>query len=309
METPAEARRVRAGAAAGGASWRNTGTAFLFLLPSATVFALFVFYPLAKSVYLSFFANDLLGQPIAFVGLEQYQTLVTDPYFGNVMLTTVYFVILTVIPSVLIGLGLALLVRPQIAGIGIFRTVLATPFAFSAAAAAVVFDVFYRPGVGVFNGLLYMLGAAPVEWLTSPAYALPSLAAVSVWRHSGYTMLVCLAGLQSIPEEIYDAARIDGASRFAQFRWITLPLLTPTLLFLIVVSTIHSLQTFGEIKIMTQGGPSNATTTLVYSLYKTAFGGIGDYGLASAQGILLLVVVLAITVIQFKVLGKRVFYA
>src|SRR5688572_7738659 len=112
METAAEARRVRAGAAAGGASWRNTGTAFLFLLPSATVFALFVFYPLAKSVYLSFFANDLLGQPIAFVGLEQYQTLVTDPYFGNVMLTTVYFVILTVIPSVLIGLGLALLVRP-----------------------------------------------------------------------------------------------------------------------------------------------------------------------------------------------------
>jgi sn-glycerol 3-phosphate transport system permease protein len=289
---------------------RQYAVALVCLLPSLVIFGAFVFYPLGRSLYLSFYANDLLGRPITFVGLEQYERIVTDPYFSSVMFNTAYFVVLTVVPSIVIGLVLALLVASRMAGIGFFRTLLATPFAFSAAAAAVVFDIFYRPGFGLFNGLLYYIGAPPVDWLTSPATALPSLAAVSVWRHAGYTMIVCLAGLHSIPEPLYEAARIDGASRFAQFRFVSLPLLTPTLLFLVVISTIHSLQTFGEIKILTQGGPSNSTTTLVYSLYNSAFGfGGSDYGLASAQGVLLMIIVLLVTTVQFKVLGRRVFYA
>ncbi|MGC3988149.1 MAG: sugar ABC transporter permease [Chthoniobacteraceae bacterium] len=289
---------------------RDVLVALAFLAPSLAVFGAFVFYPLGRSLWLSFFANDLLGQPISFVGLEQYARIFTDPQFTAVLGTTAWFVVLTVVPSIVIGLGLALLVQPRIAGIGVFRTLLATPFAFSAAAAAVVFDVFYRPGIGLFNGLLSYLDIPPVDWLTSPAAALPSLAAVVVWRHAGYTMLVCLAGLESIPESLYEAARIDGASRLARFRFISLPLLTPTLFFLVVISTIHALQTFGEIRIMTHGGPAGATRTLVYSLYETAFGlGTGDYGLASAQGIVLMLIVLVITVVQFRVLGRRVFYA
>ena len=289
---------------------RETATALLFLAPSIAVFAAFVFYPLARSFWLSLFANDLLGQPVAFVGLEQYERIFTDPQFVSVLATTAWFVVLTVIPSILLGLGLALLVHPRIRGIGFFRTLLATPFAFSAAAAAVVFDVFYRPGIGLFNGLLSYASVPPVDWLTSPSAALPSLAAVVVWRHAGYAMLVCLAGLESIPEALYEAARIDGASKLARFRFISLPLLTPTLFFLLVISTIHALQTFGEIKILTHGGPAGTTTTLVYSLYETAFGlGTSDYGLASAQGVVLMLIVLAITVVQFRVLGRRVFYA
>ena len=289
---------------------RETATALLFLAPSIAVFAAFVFYPLARSFWLSMFANDLLGQPVAFVGFEQYERIFTDPEFVSVLATTAWFVVLTVIPGILLGLGLALLVQPRIRGIGLFRTLLATPFAFSAAAAAVVFDVFYRPGIGLFNGLLSYVGVPPVDWLTSPSAALPSLAAVVVWRHSGYAMLVCLAGLESIPEELYEAARIDGASKLARFRFVSLPLLTPTLFFLLVISTIHALQTFGEIKILTHGGPANTTTTLVYSLYETAFGlGTSDYGLASAQGVVLMLIVLTITVVQFRVLGRRVFYA
>jgi sn-glycerol 3-phosphate transport system permease protein len=289
---------------------RQYTVAFLCLLPSLVVFGAFVFYPIGRSIYLSMYANDLLGVPVTFVGFEQYERIVTDPYFGGVLLTTAYFVFLTVVPSIVVGLLLALLVAPRTMGIGIFRTLLATPFAFSAAAAAVLFDVFYRPGFGLFNGLLYYIGAPSIDWLTSPTTALPSLAAVSVWRHAGYTMILCLAGLHSIPEQLYEAARIDGASLFAQFRFISLPLLTPTLLFLVVVSTIHSLQTFGEIKILTEGGPSQSTTTLVYSLYKTAFGfGGSDYGLASAQGVILMLIVLLVTAIQFRVLGRRVFYA
>jgi sn-glycerol 3-phosphate transport system permease protein len=292
------------------ATGRDAVVALACLAPSLAVFGTFVFYPLGRSIWLSLFANDLLGQPVTFVGLEQYQRLVTDPHFAAVMATTAWFAVLTVVPSIVIGLGLALLVRPRIAGIGVFRTLLATPFAFSAAAAGVVFDVFYRPGIGLFNGLLSYLHIPPVDWLTSPAVALPSLALAVVWRHAGYTMLVCLAGLESIPDTLYEAARMDGASRFAQFRWITLPLLTPTLFFLVVISTIHALQTFGEIKILTHGGPAGSTTTLVYSLYETAFGlGSSDYGLASAQGVVLMLIVLLITVVQFRVLGRRVFYA
>jgi sn-glycerol 3-phosphate transport system permease protein len=293
-----------------GASARGMVVGLACLAPSLVVFGMFVFYPLARSFWLSLFANDLLGQPVAFVGLEQYLRIVTDARFGKVMAVTAWFVVLTVVPSILIGLGLALLVRPRIAGVGIFRTLLATPFAFSAAATAVVFDVFYRPGIGLFNGLLSYLDIPPVDWLTSPAAALPSLALAVVWRHAGYTMLVCLAGLESIPDALYEAARIDGASRRAQFRWITLPLLTPTLFFLIVITTIHALQTFGEIKILTHGGPAGSTTTLVYSLYETAFGlGSSDYGLASAQGVVLMLIVLVITFLQFRVLGRRVVYA
>jgi sn-glycerol 3-phosphate transport system permease protein len=289
---------------------RDAAIALAFLAPSIAVFAAFVFYPLGRSIWLSLFANDLLGQPVTFVGLDQYERIFTDPEFVSVLTTTAWFVVLTVVPSILLGLGLALLVQPRIAGIGAFRTLLATPFAFSAAAAAVVFDVFYRPGIGLFNGLLSYVGLPAVDWLTSPDVALPSLAAAVVWRHAGYTMLVCLAGLESIPESLYEAARIDGASKLARFRYISLPLLTPTLFFLLVISTIHALQTFGEIKILTHGGPAGSTRTLVYSLYETAFGlGTSDYGLASAQGVVLMLIVLVITVVQFRVVGRRVFYA
>lgn len=288
---------------------REAAIALAFLAPSIAIFAAFVFYPLCRSIWLSVFANDLLGQPVTFVGLDQYERIFTDPEFVSVLTTTAWFVVLTVVPSILIGLCLALLVQPRIAGIGVFRTLLATPFAFSAAAAAVVFDVFYRPGIGLFNGLLSYVGVPAIDWLTSPSVALPSLAAVVVWRHAGYTMLVCLAGLESIPQSLYEAARIDGASKWARFGYISLPLLTPTLFFLLVISTIHALQTFGEIKILTHGGPAGSTRTLVYSLYETAFGlGTSDYGLASAQGIVLMLIVLVITVVQFRVVGRRVFY-
>ncbi|QDZ12618.1 carbohydrate ABC transporter permease [Devosia ginsengisoli] len=293
-----------------GYSVRDMAVAALFLLPCLIIFAAFVLYPLGRTFHLSFFSNDLLGRPVHFVGLEQYYRIVSDPYLVGVMGTTALFLAYTVLPGIIIGLGLALLLQPKIAAIGVFRALLATPFAFSVAAAAVVFNVFYRPGIGLFNGLLQQMGLPAIDWLTSPNYALGSVAVVSIWRYMGYTLIVCLAGLQSIPDELYEAARIDGASSWHRFRYITLPLMTPTLFFLLVVSTIHSLQTFGEIKLMTAGGPVNSTTTLVYSLYKSAFAyGSSDYGLASALGVVLLLVVTVITVIQFRFLQRKVFYS
>ena len=288
---------------------REIGTALLFLAPSLALFSLFTFWPLVRTVVLSFYGSDIIGRPSLFVGLRQYQQLFTLPSLRDVLVATVLFALMTVVPSLLLGLALALVLQARLAGIGLFRTLLATPFAFSVATASVVFAIFYNPGVGVFNGFLQLLHLPPVNWLTSPSTALPSVAIASVWLQLGYNVLVLSAGLQAIPDEIYEAARLDGARGPALLRHVTLPLLTPSLFFLLVVTTIISLQSFGQIHILTRGGPAGSTTTLVYAIYYNAFAfGNSNFGFSSAMAVVLLVIVIAITAAQFGALERRVFY-
>lgn len=301
-----------AGAPGTPSRWRTGGaiTAYLFLLPSLAVFVAFIFYPLVRTVVLSFQGNDIFGAPGAFVGMQHFHELLSDPIFRKVLVTTLVFTVCTVVPSILLALLIALLLQRQIRAVKLFRTAFALPFAFSVAAASVVFTVLYDPATGVLNGLLGQLGAGPVSWLTSPTWALPSVCAATVWLQLGYNLLVISAGLGAIPDEVVEAARLDGAGAWRLVRKITLPLITPQLFFLIVVGTISSLQSFGQINILTKGGPTDSTTTLVYSVYKTAFAyNASDYGYASAQAIVLLLVVLIITVLQFGVLERKVFYA
>lgn len=307
---------IGAGAAAPAAPRTNTrrsrregATAFLFLLPSLVVFLVFVFYPLVQSFSLSVHGNDIIGRPTLFVGLDNYEAMLTSPDFRLVLSTTFGFTVLTVVPGVGIAIGLALLLTARIRGIRFFRTAFALPFAFSVATSAVVFSVLFNSAVGVLNGLLYDIGSSGLNWLTDPGIALISIAIATVWLQLGYNLLVLAAGLGAIPDELYEAARLDGATGWRLARSITLPLLAPQLFFLIVVSTIQSLQSFGQIYILTRGGPSNATTTLVYSIYSRAFAfGNSDFGYASAEAIVLLLIVLVITAIQFGILERRVFY-
>lgn len=299
-------------AAVPGPGRRGSGavTAYLFLLPSLIVFVAFIFYPLVRTVVLSFQGNDIFGAPGAFVGTQHFHQLVSDPSFRKVLVATLVFTVFTVLPSILLALIIALLLQRQIRAVKIFRTGFALPFAFSVAAASVVFTVLYDPATGVLNGLLSHLGAGPISWLTSPAWALPAVCAATVWLQLGYNLLVISAGLGAIPDEVVEAARLDGAGAWRMTRKITLPLITPQLFFLLVVGTIQSLQSFGQINILTKGGPTGSTTTLVYSVYKTAFAyNASDYGYASAQALVLLLVVLVITAIQFGVLERKVFYA
>jgi len=290
-------------------STREVVTALAFVAPSLLLFSIWIFYPLVRSVYLSFHGNDLFGNPAAFVGLAQYQQLFTLPDLRETIVRTAVFTVLTVVPGLVLGTLIALALQARIAGIGIFRTLLATPFAFSVATASVIFQIFFNPGVGVFNGILNVFHVQPVGWLTNPATALVSVAVATVWLQLGYNLLVLSSGLQGIPDEIYEAARLDGAGSFSLATRITLPMLTPTLFFLLVVSTITALQSFGQIHILTRGGPAGATTTLVYSVYLNAFAfGSTNYGLASAMALVLFVIVLAVTAIQFGVLERRVFY-
>lgn len=294
-------RRRRAG---------SPGVALLYLVPALLVFVAFFFFPLGRSIYLSFQKSDLFGRPNGFVGLRNYANLFSSAEFGRILLTTFAFVLLTVIPSILIGLLLALLLAERIRFIKFFRTAFALPFAYSVATAAVLFGVMMNPATGVLNGLLSLIGVDPVGWLTQPSVALLSIAITSVWMQVGYNLLVLSAGLGAVPDDVLEAAKLDGATGWRLQTRIVMPLISPQLFFLAVTGTIQALQSFGQIHILTRGGPDRSTTTLVYSIYDVAFANNNsNFGAGSAQAIVLLVVVLAITAFQFGFLERKVHYS
>jgi sn-glycerol 3-phosphate transport system permease protein len=283
--------------------------AFAYLVPALVVFALFMFYPLGRSIALSVQGSDIFGRPAGFVGAANYSALFSGGSFARVLGVTAGFTVLTVLPSIAISLVLALLLNQRIRAVRFFRTGFAMPFAFSVATASVVFGVLYNPAVGVLNGILTQLGVDRIHWLTDPAWALLSVSLATVWMQLGYNLLILSAGLGAVPEDVVEAARLDGAHGLRLQASVILPMITPQLFFLLVTGTIHSLQSFGQIHILTRGGPNSSTTTLVYSIYEQAFANNNsNFGLASAQAMVLLLIVLVITAIQFGVLERKVFY-
>jgi sn-glycerol 3-phosphate transport system permease protein len=289
---------------------RDHGLAWLFLLPSLAVFGIFVLYPLVRSFVLSAHGSDIFGGQSKYVGLQHFKDLFSDPDFYKVLRTTALFTLFTVIPSVFGAMFLVLLMESRIRGIRLFRSAFALPFAFSAASASVIFAVIYNPAVGIANGLLSHAGVNRVGWLTDPHWALLSVSIASVWMTLGYNVLVLSAGVGAIPAEVVEAARLDGATGWRMSRSILMPMLSPQLFFLTVITTINALQSFAVIKILTPGGgPAGKTMTLVYSIYNKGFeNGNSDLGAASAEAIVLLFVVLVLTGIQFGVLERKVFY-
>ncbi|MFG1951373.1 carbohydrate ABC transporter permease [Micromonospora sp. NPDC048830] len=290
------------------ARFGETGLGWLLLLPSVAVFALFVFWPLGRTLYLSVHGNDIFGASSVYVGAEHYRDMLSAE-FGKVLATTALFTLFSVVPAILGALFVVLLLEARIRGVRVLRTAFALPFAFSVATASVIFAVIYNPAIGVANGLLGSLGFDRVDWLTDPSIALPAISVATVWMNFGYNILVLSAGVAAISPEVVEAARLDGATGWQLASRITVPLLSPQLFFLVVVSTIHALQSFGQIHILTKGGPDQATTTLVYSIYEKAFAfGSSDFGAASAQAVVLLVIMLACTAVQFGILERRVHY-
>lgn len=281
----------------------------LYLAPSLLIFAIFVFYPLGRTFYLSTMGTDIIGRANKFVGLDNFADMFADPGFFKALGTTALFVLFTVVPAIFGALVVVLLLESRISGQRMFRTVFALPFAFSVATASVIFALIYNPAVGMANGVLSYVGIDRIGWLTEPDLALVSISITTVWMTLGYNVLVLSAGVGAIPTEVVEAARLDGATGWRLHRRITIPMLSPQLFFLVVISTIHSLQSFGQIHILTKGGPDGATSTLVYWIYEKAFSyGSSDFGTASAAAIVLLVVVLVCTGVQFGVLERKVHY-
>ena len=281
--------------------------ALLYLSPALIIFAAFVFIPLIQSIRLSTFLTDPLGRPVKFVGLLQYQRLFANDLFLNCLKRSVLFVLYTVPTTLALSMILALLGNLRLRRIDLFRMIFSITIAISGATAALIFSYLYSPSLGWFNYLLSLIGIDPVPWLINERTALPAVALTTVWLQLGLNTVILLAGMQGIPEELYESAMIDGASAWSKFRHITLPLLSPTLFFLLIVDTLAAFQTFTQIHVMTSGGPVDSTNVLVFLIYREFYFN-GKYGFAASQSMMHFVIILALTIVQFGVVEKRVHY-
>jgi ABC-type sugar transport system permease subunit len=290
--------------------WRRTingRTAILYLLPSVILFSVFVFYPMFRTIYLSFYLTDQTGNAALNVGFENYSYLLQSSEFINSMKATALFVLYTVPIGIIIALSLALMANEKLKGIGFFRTIYSSTMGVSVAASSVIWLFLFHPSVGMFNRLLSSVNLPQVQWLLDPEWALLSVSMSTVWMNIGFSFLILLGGLQNIDEHLYESARIDGAGYFHRLRRITIPMLSPTLFFIITISLINAFQSFGQIDILTKGGPSQSTNLIVYSIYREAFINY-QFGTASAQAVFLFAVILIVTILQFKLGEKKVHY-
>jgi ABC-type sugar transport system permease subunit len=271
------------------------------------IFVAFVFIPLVRSFLLSLQRTDPIGRAVGYAGLLQYQRLWDNPQFLNSLQRTLLFVIYTVPATLVLAMGLALLGNLRLKRISIYRMVFSLTIAVSAATASLIFLYLFHPALGWFNYLLGLVGLPDVPWLTDVRFALPSVALVTVWLQLGLNTVILLAGMQGIPEELYESAMIDGATGAAKFRHITLPLLSPTIFFLLVVDLLAAFQTFTQFHVLTKGGPINSTNVLVFSIYREFYFN-GQYAYAAAQSMVLFLIMLVVTIIQFGVIERRVVY-
>ncbi|WP_391373254.1 carbohydrate ABC transporter permease [Lysinibacillus sp. KU-BSD001] len=285
----------------------NVRVGLLYLLPSIVLFGMFVYYPMAKTIYLSFFLTNQNGVPVYFNGIENYTYIFTSDEFRNSMKATLLFVAYTVPVSVVLALIMAVLANEKLKGIGLYRTIFSSTMGISVAASAVVWLFLFHPSVGAFNNILKAMHLPTVQWLLDPDRALLSVSLTTIWMNLGFNFLVILGGLQNIDDSLYESATIDGAGYFTKLRRITIPLLSPTLFFIITISLINAFQSFGQIDILTKGGPIQSTNLVVYSIYKEAFVNY-QFGTASAQAIVLFIVVLIVTILQFKFGERKVHY-
>jgi multiple sugar transport system permease protein len=288
-KSPGRARRGLAG--------RDGLVALFFLLPNIVGFLAFSALPIFAAFVLSFFDWDLLIGA-KFNGLQNYIQLFKDDIFRSSLLNTIYFVVVSVPLAVVVGLLVAILVNQPLRGMTFFRSVFLLPYVTLTVAISLVWKWLYLPDVGLINRVLALVGIHGPAWLTDPVWAMPGLILLSVWKSFGYNMVLFLAGLQGIPDSLYEAAMIDGASGWQRFRYVTIPMLSPITFFVIVISTIGSFQVFDQALVMTNGGPGVATTTLVLYIYQVGFQSF-HMGYASAIAWVLFAIIFVFTVIQF----------
>ena len=279
---------------------RKNWSAYLFLTPGLIHFALFTLFAVAFAFYISFHEWNIIDPEKPFVGLENYARLIHDTRFHRAVLNTLTFLI-GVPLNLACALGVALLLNTKVRGQAIYRTIFYLPVVTPLVVSSIIWKWVYQGDYGLLNYYLLELGIIKekIFWLADPNLALPALIIMGIWTGTGAPMVIYLAGLQSIPEEMYDAAKVDGASAWQRLLYITVPLLKPTTFFLVVTHVIGTFQIFTEIYVMTNGGPLNRTTTIGYYLYVNAFKQF-DMGYATAMAFVLFAMIFIFTLIQWK---------
>lgn len=276
---------------------------YVFLAPALLVFILFLYYPFARTVYLSTFLTDKYGMAKVFVGLRNYASIFQDPSFWRSLSVTFQFVLMVAFGGLLIGLCTSLLTANKYRGVTFCSASYAMPVAIASAAASMAFRMILHPT----NGLLNILFGTQINWTGDPKWALPVIAFLTVWLASGINFIFISAGLRNISQELYESASIDGAGYWKKFFHVTLPGLSPTLFFQIIINIIHAFQSFSQVKILTEGGPGDSTNVIVYAIYRDAFFNY-RFGTAAARSVVLFFIILLITLIQFSMEKRSVNY-
>ena len=280
--------------------FREALAGYLFILPTFIGYTVFIIGPIVAAFGISVNQYDMLS-PAEYVGLENYINLLADTRLQKVYLNTIYFTVVAVSLNVGIGLMLAVFINRRMPNSlrYFFRTAYFFPVLVALAYSAIIWQYLYQKDTGIINYYLGYFGVAPVPWLSSPRFVIPSIIIMDVWKNTGFSMLIFLAGLQSIPQDYYESAQLDGANLWRLFRHITLPLITPTLFFNLVIYMIGALQVFDSIVVLTQGGPGDASRSLVMYIYEKAFQ-LFQMGYASAVAITLFFVIMLLTLVQFR---------
>lgn len=280
---------------------------FLFILPAMILLLVFWIIPIIWSGGLSFTDWDMMSENIHFMGLKNYTSLLKDPNFGKVLWNTLVFALGSTVPSIVIGLLVALAMNGARRGTGIYRTVIFAPYITPMVAVSVVWSWIFEPRVGILNFVLELFGLSGSQWTQSSETAMLSVLIVTVWKSIGWTMIFYMEAIRKVPQNLLEAAAIDGANSFWRFWKIIIPMISPTTFFLVIMSTISSLQAYDQIQVLTQGGPAGATRTLLYYCYQEAFRNFNT-GKASAVAIVLVLITVVLSLIETEVSRKTVFY-
>ncbi|PES68026.1 ABC transporter [Bacillus cereus] len=277
--------------------------AVFFLIPVGIPLILFWIIPNFISLGISFTDWDFMTNDFNFVGLENYFNLFTQDSFMQALLNTFYFGIGTVIPTIVLGLGFALFFRKKFKGSALYQLMIFSPWVTPTIAVSIVWSLLYEPQFGVINKVLNFFGVPGLDWLQSSQTAMLAVIIVTVWKLVGWTMIFYIGALEKVPDSLYEAASIDGANSWQKFRYVTLPMVSSTTFFLVVVNTISSVQAYDQIKILTQGGPSGSTRTLLYLFFQQGFEQF-DMGSATAIAFIILIITILLSVIN-KIIGDK----
>ena len=275
--------------------------AYGYVIPALLIFSIFLFYPFFKTIYLSMFKTNKMGEAKLFVGAGNYIELLQSESFYNSLMVTV---VIVVVGGMALGLLGAVLCNRAFPGIRIFSTAYALPMAIASSSAAMIFKIMLHPSIGIVNKLLGL----DINWISDQRYALVCVAVLTAWLNSGINFLYFSAGLGNIDETIYERASVDGANAVQKFFRLTLPGLSPIMFYTLVVNIIQAFQSFGQVKVLTQGGPGESTNLIVYSIYRDAFFNY-RFGSAAAQSVILFVIIMGLTLLMFRAEKKGVSYS
>ncbi len=286
---------------------QKVGTVWLFVLPALIPLVVFWIYPILRSVYISFTDWDYMSPTYNFVFLDNFTALFKDARFYDALWNTIVFTVGTLLPTIVLGLLLALLMQKAFKGSGIIKFILFSPWITPTVAISIVWTWIYDPDTGIANTVLEFLHLPALQWIKSSDTAMLAVIIVTVWKSLGYAMIFYLSALEKVPKELYEASGLDGAKGWQRFRDVTLPCISPTTFFLVIITMVTSLQAYDQIQILTQGGPSGSTRTLLYMYYQLGFEEF-NMGQATAVAVVMIILTVFLSAVQFTASKKWVHY-